>query len=342
MKIHSIGANLLLAVFLTAWPDGHYAYGGNDMKMIQMRPDMAPPQGITGGMTPGPGRLMLSFKYTHMKMDGNRDGTDRVSTSSVLANYMVAPLRMDMDMLMFGAMYGITNDLSVMGMLPYVEKEMDHITRMGAKFTTNSEGIGDPKLIVNYRFLQRDRISLSAGLGLSLPLGSIDEKDATPAGPGQPLPYPMQIGSGTFDLLPSVTYGGRSDFYSWGAQLSATLRLDENDRDYTLGNQYQAGLWAARKWNDWLSSSLRLQWQRVEDIDGADPRLIPTMVPTADPDLRAGSRLDLGIGLNFLVPSGPLQGVRLGVELVAPIYQNLNGPQIEADYVLSVGLSKAF
>ena len=51
---------------------------------------------------------MLSLQYMHMRMDGNRDGTDGVSTADVLAQFPVAPLNMDMDMVMAGAMYGIT------------------------------------------------------------------------------------------------------------------------------------------------------------------------------------------------------------------------------------------
>ena len=97
---------------------------GMSMKRMgaMIRPDMSPPLGVTGGMSPKQGVFMPSVQYMHMRMDGNRDGTDDVSTVEVLAEFPIAPLSMDVDMLMAGAMYGITDDISVMAMIPYVWK----------------------------------------------------------------------------------------------------------------------------------------------------------------------------------------------------------------------------
>ena len=106
------------------------------------------------------------------------------------------------------------------------------------------------------------------------------------------------------------------------------VRLGENDENYTLGNQYRGSLWAARKWTDWFSTSFRISGEIVEDIDGADPRMNPAMAPTADPDLRAGRFVSLGLGANFIAPSGPLTGVRFSVEGILPVYQWLDGPQL--------------
>ena len=317
--------------------------GGDGIEMgnMMLRPDMAPPAGTTGTMTPAQGKFMLSFSYMRMGMDGNRDGTDKVSTSEVLDDYMVAPLNMDVDMFMLGGMYGITDDISVMAMLPYIKKEMDHRTRAGVNFTTKSSGIGDARVIGGYKLSAGAGQAVLLTAGLSFPTGSTDERDSTPADSNALLPYPMQLGSGTFDILPGIAYTGVSGDWSWGGQLGAVLRLGENSHDYTLGNQYQGSLWGARKWTDWVSTSLRVSGDIVENIDGADPRLNPAMVPTADPDLRAGRFISLGLGANFIVPSGVLQGLRLSIEGTMPVYQKLDGPQLERDYALFVGLSKA-
>lgn len=306
-----------------------------------MRPDLVPPQGVIGGMSPRQGAIMPVLQYMHMRMDGNRNGTDDVSTAQVLSQFPVAALSMDVDMLMGGLMYGVTDDVSVMAMVPYIWKSMDHVNRTGVAFTTGSEGVGDVRVIGGYDVYKSGDHTISLTAGLSLPTGSTDERDDTPAGLNQLLPYPMQNGSGTFDLLPGITYTGRSENWSWGSQFNAILRLGEND-DYTLGDVYSASVWGARRWDDWLSSSARLIGEAVENIDGADPRLNPLMVATADPNLRAGNFVSLGLGLNFLIPSGPVEGVRLSVEGIIPVVQDLDGPQIERDYMVVFGLRKMF
>ena len=309
-----------------------------------MRPDAAPPVGIVGGMNPKAGRFMPSLTYMHMRMDGNRDGTDNVSTGEILqptGPFLVAPLNMEVDMLMAGLMYGVTDDISVMAMVPYVWKSMDHVNAGGARFTTKSQGVGDVRIIGGYDVYKTDKVSLELSAGISLPTGSTDERD-TILGTSQVLPYPMQIGSGTYDFLPGITYTGREGDWSWGAQAGATIRIGENDENYTLGNTYNLSLWGARRWNDWVSSSLRLAGDAVEDIDGADPRLNPAVVPTARPDLRAGEFLSLGLGLNFMIPHGPAMGTRIGLEGVIPLYQDLDGPQLERDYMVMIRLSKMF
>ncbi len=177
---------------------------------------------------------------------------------------------------------------------------------------------------------------------VSFPTGSINEKDDTPAGNDQILPYPMQIGSGTFDLLPGITYLGQSDKGSWGAQGLTTLRLGKNDNGYRLGNQYQLSGWIARNWTDWLSTSLRLTGATWGDIDGADDRLNPMMIPTADPELRSGTQINLGFGVNLYAPKGNLQGSRLAMEFELPIYRSLDGPQLETDWQFTLGLQSSF
>ena len=66
------------------------------------------------------------------------------------------------------------------------------------------------------------------------------------------------------------------------------------------------------------------------------------MVPTADPDLRGGERLDLGVGANLYVPEGAMEGFRLAAEVLFPLHQDLDGPQLETDLTLVVGAQMTF
>ena len=66
------------------------------------------------------------------------------------------------------------------------------------------------------------------------------------------------------------------------------------------------------------------------------------MGPTADPDRRAGGRLDLLFGANLFAPEGELEGLRLALEAGLPVYQRLDGPQLETDALVSLNLEWTF
>ncbi len=285
---------------------------------------------------------MISYRFMHMDMEGNRSGTDRVSTQNVLSQFMIAPLEMSMDMHMLGVMYAPSDKVTLMGMISQIEKEMDLRTRMGMNFTTRTSGIGDTKLSGLYKIWAENDQQIHLNFGFSLPTGSIDERGNTPMGANQKLPYPMQLGSGTFDLLPGITYLGKRETYSWGAQLSATIRLDENDNNYRLGNRTKATGWISTLLTHWVSGSLRINAESWGNIHGADSDLNPMMVQTANPSLQGGERIDILAGLNFLGAAGPLKGHRLSLEVGVPVYQKLDGPQMETDWTTTFGYQYAF
>jgi hypothetical protein len=306
------------------------------------------PIGVMGGHTHQQGKWMVAYQYMYMDMDGNRDGTDREDSADVLKDFMVSPLNMTMQMHMLGIMYAPTNKLTLMAMFPYIHKEMNHRTRMGAEFTTRTEGIGDIKASALYTFYQESTHWFYLNAGLSFPTGSIDEMGHTPMGRNVQLPYPMQLGSGTFDLLPGVTYLGNSGKWSWGSQVLATVRLGENDNDYALGDEFGLNGWVARAWTDWLGTSVRIEGKYWGDIEGADPDIAAVnmmgvkIVPTADPGLRSGRRIDLLLGIDLAGKDEALKNGRLAVEGGFPIYQYLDGPQLETDWLLTAGLQWMF
>lgn len=292
------------------------------------------------------GQWMLSYKFMFERMEGNRDGTKRLGDGDVLQNFEVSPTDMDMEMHMAMVMYAPTDDLTLMGMLAYIRKSMDHVTRDGVRFPERSEGIGDLNvnaLYTVYRY-KRDRHRLILNAGMSFPTGSIDEKDfgPDPAAGRARLEYPMQLGSGTFDLLPGMTYIGQSNNWTWGGSVITTLRFGRNGHDYRLGNRYQLSTWAARKLTDWLSLSAQIDGQTWGNIHGADPGLDPKDEPTKDPNAQGGRRVDLLFGVNLYVPTGAVTGHAFAIQGGFPIYQSLDGPQLEVDWRLTVGWQWVF
>jgi len=305
------------------------------------RVDSHAPIGVMADHVHGKGEWMLSYRYARMAMDGNRDGTRRLSTADVLRDYPVAPTSMDMEMHMFGVMYAPSDRITLAGMLPYVRLSMDHRTRTGRSFTTRSDGIGDLTLQGLFKLFETERLSFHASFGLGIPTGSTTKRDDTPAGRVR-LPYPMQLGSGTVDAIPALTLLGQQGRFSWGSQLRGIVRLHRNRHDYRRGHEVALTGWVAWKWTRWLSTAVRLEYLRAGNFSGADDSLNPRVVPTASPILRSGQRLDALLSANFQIPDGPLHGHRLAIEVGRPIVQDLRGPQLEVDWRLTVGWQKAF
>ena len=70
--------------------------------------------------------------------------------------------------------------------------------------------------------------------------------------------YGMQLGSGTWDFKPSLTYTGHIDNWSWGAQANGTVRMeDQNKSGYALGDLFQATAWGSYNLTNWLTASVR-------------------------------------------------------------------------------------
>ena len=222
------------------------------------RPDGHAPISVMGDHMHKMGEWMVSYRYMSMDMEGLLKGSTYVSSTSqinlnsmIQGDFEMVPTKMTMDMHMFGTMYAISNKWTLMGMLNYLNNDMDMIMPMNMSMSMESSGIGDLKVAGLYDLAQWDdgrRMHLK--LGLNLPTGSIDEKHN-----GNILGYGMQLGSGTYDFEPAITYLAQTENYSYGAQLGGILRIGENDQDYTLGNKFEAALWGARKITDSLSAS---------------------------------------------------------------------------------------
>jgi hypothetical protein len=286
------------------------------------------------------GEWMFGYRLMDMPMDGNRDGTDNLSLQDVLAQFPVAPVSMDMESHMLSAMYAPSDDLTVMAMLPFKRLSMDHVTRMGGRFSTKADGIGDLMAMGNkvvYRTAE-DRTLVTIRGGLTLPTGSIDERGATPMGPSQKLPYPMQLGSGSIDVMIGINYlHFPSDNWAIGGLASGLIRTGDNDNDYQLGDVFELSGWASRAWNTSFTTTLRLKGRTWGDISGADPELNPAIVPTAVPELRGGTRVEFLVDLEFLVREGNFKGNSLMLSFGKPIHEDLDGPQLKSDYHMMAG-----
>lgn len=295
------------------------------------------PIGVMGDHTHKKGEWMLSYRYMYMRMGGMRNGSRNLTTGQALQRHMVTPLNMDMHMHMLGGMVAPHDKVTLMAMVPIIQQNMDHQNRMGTKFTTRSWGIGDTRLSALIPVMEKNHHEIVINPGVSIPTGSINQRDNTPLGDNRKLPYPMQLGSGTVDLIPSITYRGKHGKLSWGTQAGGTIRLGRNSNEYRLGNRVYVTPWVAYQPAKGISTSLRLKGQSWGHVRGADPDLNPNVVATANPRNLSGKRIDLIAGVNLLKPTGFFKNHRLAIEAGMPLMQQLDGPQLKTVFYISAG-----
>ena len=313
-------------------------------KWSSNRPDGHSPISVMGDHVHHKGEFMFSYRYMTMDMRQLRQGTDDATTTDGHANYMVAPLDMTMNMHMLGIMYAPSSKITLMVMANYLENDMNLQMRNGNQFATNTSGLGDVSVNALYSIFNKNRQALHAQVGISIPTGSIQEKNALPVSMGNAvqLPYPMQLGTGSLRANLGLTDLGQCDKFSWGHQLTGMININDNDQDYKFGNRFKFNNWIAAKARENLSISVRLEGTLVDKIDGTSSSLNPMMVTTADTANSGGAFINSGFGLNYLVTNGGLKGLRFATEISTPLYQDLNGIQLKQNYNLTFGAQYAF
>jgi hypothetical protein len=285
------------------------------------------------------GEIMLSYRYLEMKMSGLKNGSEDISNSDALSNYMMIPSNMRMKMHMLGAMYGFTDNLTIILAGSLIKKEMQLLNSSYSISQRQSNGYGDTKLGSIIKLHDDNKQELIMHNALSIPTGSIDEKHNS-----SKLPYSMQIGSGSYDLNTGLTYKIFHNKYSFGNQISGLFRMNNNDSGYKFGDQYDINSWITHKINNNSSISARIHYQKTESIEGKDVDITKMMItmPTQDPSLYSKEIINIALGGNYLFTKNNLKGNRLAFEIIKPIYQKLDGPQMKFDYKIVIGWQRLF
>ncbi len=324
------------------------------------------PMNIPGGGVPETKEFRFKISPMFMSMDGLLQGADSVSEDSLLGmpvmmgkptgKYMAVPTSMDMSMLHFTTGYSFTDKLFGAVMLMHKNNSMDMKFNSMMQdatgqegFTMDSSGIADTMLMGKYRLFANDPLiptsQASLMLGLSLPTGSIDEKNTRhPLTMRQTelLSYGMQLGSGTFDPTIGFLYQGSRSPVWWGVNATYTARLYDNKRDYHLGDEFKLDLYSMYQFRHNLLGQVQLnggslgsiRGEMDESASGVSGRVTkndpgsPYMSPLWDPDSYGGSKVLATVGLQW--QPVPLHIIDFNVGV--PIYQNLNGIQLEEKY----------
>ncbi len=324
------------------------------------------PMNIPGGGIPETYEYRVKISPMLMHMDGLRDGTAGINPDDLLGmptmagqptgKFMAVPTQMDMSMLNVAAGYSFSDRLFGGVMLMYKQNSMDmkFNSMMQAStgqegFEMKSEGLADTMLMGKFRLFADDPLipkrQSSLLFGLSVPTGSIDERNTThplAMRQGELLPYSMQLGSGTFDPMIGLLYQGSSSPFWWGANATYIARLYDNKRDYRLGDEFRLDLYSMYqfRYDTLLQFQLngeykgKIRGEMDEAASGASGRTTqgdPTSPYTTlswNTGNYGGSQVFATLGLQW--QPVPLQILDFSISL--PLYRDLNGPQLELDY----------
>lgn len=291
--------------------------------------------------------LMFGYRLMSMNMSGHMRDAKAISNATILKDYQAAADKMHMQMQMIMLMYGISNRLTVMAMVPYQTNYMEMRMKMGDivhEHSMKTEGVGDIKVIALYAIFKDETSQCIVNGGINLPTGANNLKGSSldMMYPSARLPYSMQLGSGSYDVLPGISYIVKKEKLAFSSQFNSTVRLKNNLLGYRLGNEYNLNSWLAYSWLPFISNSIRVDCIHVESIKKGDPSLNIHAEPSSNFLNYGGNYINTYLGTVMQFEKKSLNKFRLSFEYGIPIYQNVNGIQMNNKPSYSINASINF
>ena len=330
MDRKSVSTGVLLAALLAAMPASGQELVLEEYIWTTTRPDGHAPAGVKSDFLLPAGRFYVGSRYSVQKFAGTLIGSAEITSADLLNLFAVAPLTLERSTGELDVRYGVTEWATVEVSMPWSRNEMLNTTALRF-YETRSTFLGDPAFRGSFNLLEMDEYRMSVTLGGTVPLGTLGKQGLTSTGAQGVLPYTMQAGSGTWDVLVGGTFQAQNEDSSIGAQISSVTHVHTNKRGYRLGDALSVTLWAAHNVSEWMSFSLRGLFERQGDIFGADSRTDGTANPLANPFAQGGERFLIPFGVNLFMREGRFAGHRLSVEFYYAAHEDLNGPQMSVD-----------
>lgn len=303
------------------------------------------------------GEIMLGYRYMYNFQGGNTlHGSAVASDSAIMANACgsvncnVMAAKHNMHMHMLDIMYAPTDWLNLMLMPQFMDMDMNFrqlegsIPSIHSGHAHETGGIGDTGIYALVKLFNSPIHHVHVGLGFSAPTGDVDIqlRPTHHENPGF-IHYGMQLGSGTWDFKPSLTYTGQVDDWSWGAQFSGTQRIEKHNKSgFALGDIFQSTFWGGYQLLDWLSASVRGVYTTQGAIKGEYNAPHSQESPLDFPTNYGGQYWDVGLGLNARVTGGEFTGNHLSFEWLQPVADKVNGYQLDREGALSLTWGYAF
>jgi hypothetical protein len=306
------------------------------------------PLGVFGSDVPAVGKISFAVSGGFTGMAGSRIGQRVVSPEFIVSTtpWYFDPAKLDrlvpksvlITSQAVAFSYGVAENFAVVAAIGGVEKNLAALTfaaPTGLRFLGESyaavRGVNDMEAAGVLRVYRDETHRLLVSLGMTFPTGRNDLPFTLLLSDGKygkvRAFYSMQPGTGTYDFLPGVTYGGVSGRYSWGVAYRGRWPLGFNPEGYRYGNLHDFHGWAGYAVTPEITTTLRFTGTTRGHIQGYDPK-IDGKSQSANPYFYGGQRVEVFGGATIAGGLFGVDAVTLALEAGAPVYQNLNGPQL--------------
>jgi hypothetical protein len=306
-----------------------------------LRSGPPPPIGVRFGESLDAHEIRVGYSFEQIQRQGLMAAGKDITPSQVRAlppqrrhgvvsSYLRTPRSLAVSVHTVQLAYAPHERATLVAEIPFVRKELESIETSGARTQEQTEGIGDVVFALVVPFIRKGRESSHVHFAIEAPTGSIRR-----GGDDRRLPYDSQIGNGTVDLEWGWTYRGETNWLSWGGQAVGHHPVGKNGLKYREGSRFDVSLWGASRIGAGLSMSLRIAWQKQNNIRSFDRSFVPIEDPSDNDKARGGTRLTVTPGFTLELPQ--LANQRLAVEVGVPVHQDLDGPQLEQDWTIKAG-----
>ena len=146
------------------------------------------------------------------------------------------------------------------------------------------------------------------------------------------LPYGMQLSDKSNKAMISYTLSNKinQDIVT-GLQLKNISTIKK--QDWSFGDKITLSGWVQKELDINTSISFGIYFATEKKINGRDTSIIAP-VQTSNPENYGGDTIDIGLGVNKLF--------NIAIEVLFPVSQKLNGPQMKKTWSLNIGYQKTF
>lgn len=277
------------------------------------------------GQWTGPG-VRFDLRYEYIDQDQPRSGTDSVSVGEVPRHhdeqYTINRNLLGSVDVNFNERWGLAIKV------PFVDREHAHVHNHHGHAIDQSwayRELGDVSAIGQYRLGHGAYSSYGVRFGVKLPTGDTEVRNEA----GELAERSLQPGSGTTDAIVGLFYQGRSVGFDWFAQARYQRPLSDDD-GYEPGDEFALDLGMSRPLIGELTGMLQLNLS-------SKGRLREDQAPEHEAD-SGGDFVFVSPGLGYRL----FDALQVYGFAQLPVYQDVNGVQLTADWAGVVGVSTRF